>query len=242
MRQRDTSRNFNLFLPRTRQRRESINASSFLTSNLLWWIRPGTSGSGTSWPDSTGNGNNAAVSNTSWAYDVPGSISALNGSSQHVSVNDVALLRITGNLTISALCMFNVLPVGGQYPSLIQKSTDFTGYGLDFSGDTQLIEFLIGNGVNNWVKCTTSAPPVLRWTVYTATYDGLIMILYKDGIQVSSIVSSQNPPTNTAQVIMGRHYSNGAFGWLNGKIGARAIWNRALSATEVYSHSRLWLT
>lgn len=244
MRQRELARPNSPFLPRDRHRRELIHAAPLLTSGLVMWFRPGSGGgSVTTWPDSSGTANPGTIASAQWGFDGPGSIATFNGSSQLVTAANSASLDITGAaVSLSVYLKFTALPAAGKYPSLLAKHVDFRGYGLNTNGDTQVIEFLMGNNtITDWNRTSTPLPATGVWVNYTAVYNGNTMRLFKDGAQVSSLgIITTNPPTTTAGVVIGRHYSSGTFGWFNGSMANAAIWNRALTDREIYDLYRLW--
>jgi hypothetical protein len=77
----------------------------------------------------------------------------------------------------------------------------------------------------------TSAVPANSWTHLAATYDGAMVRLYVNGVQVSShaqtgaISSSANPVQIGGDTIYGQYFQ--------GRIDEVRIYNRALSQAEI---------
>ncbi len=91
----------------------------------------------------------------------------------------------------------------------------------------------IGSTTSNGTAVTTTFNPVANnvWTNLVYTNDGSLGKVYQDGVLIKTITSSGNPILS-GNVSFGRmnHPSYDAF---NGKLDDIAIWNRALSNSEV---------
>ena len=147
---------------------------------------------------------------------------ALRGS---LAVADSAALR-PANLTLEA--WINPQP-GGSYEGIVTKTTDTgwnDGYGLVRVGAN--LRFF----VNNWNGAFVEAPlPVGQWEHVSGTYDGAMLRLYINGVQVAqrayaaAIVQSQQ--------VLSIGASSGGDYRLSATIDDVRVWNVARTAAEL---------
>src|SRR5262249_5241972 len=76
-----------------------------------------------------------------------------------------------------------------------------------------------------------SPTPVGRWTHVPATYDGVTMNLYADGVLLSSTLGSSSPQDGTADILLG-DWVNGGYDF-DGLLDEVRIYDDALTASDV---------
>jgi hypothetical protein len=91
-----------------------------------------------------------------------------------------------------------------------------------------------GNGgyslSSSWSGTTTANV----WTHLTMTYNGSLIMLYKDGVNIYNSTYTQGIGYTTTPVLIGANYGGSPVGNpFNGTIDEVAIFNRTLSATEI---------
>src|SRR5262249_10508725 len=132
--------------------------------------------SGTTAPDSSGNGNNGTLVGSPAPSIAPGKIAraiALTNASDLVSVPDSASLNLTGAFTTSAWVNFNPLPGYGQYPNVVAKLTSpsvYSGFGLFWNSSG--VSGIIGPGTSHWYVTAPYRPTAGTWHHYVTTFDG----------------------------------------------------------------------
>lgn len=217
-----------------------IDASPLLNNNLVFWARTGMSGSGT-WPDSSGNANTVTLDSGTWAFDAPGSVVSLNGSTDYMTAANSSSLNITGELTLSCYCKINAGPGAGKYPNLCGKWTDFTGYGLYVDGGAGTVVAQIGtSGVWRSIGTAYTTGVWTHWAMAVGPHEGIAgtdVRLFKDGkfiARIDNSPSSYYPATNTTALQFGRHYSLPAtYGYLSCIIASATIHNRKFADSEI---------
>ncbi len=185
-------------------------------------------GSGTTWYDLSGNGNNGTLSAAAIGTDVPGNMD-FNGTDENVVIGDPAVLDVsTGDWTVSAWAnqldenkSSNQGIVGkyGSHPSIALMSDN--GIARIFAYTTGGTRSISSGDIadSNW-----------HHVVATHDYDG-DTTLYVDGSsRGTSSTSTDSLANNNSWAIGSRESNNNYF---DGKIAGVHILNRALSAKEV---------
>jgi hypothetical protein len=189
-----------------------------------------SAGSGTTVTDSSGNNNTGTLgSGVSWTTQGRyGNALLFNGSSL-VSVPDTASLNLTAGMTLEAW-VYPTVTLAGWRGVIIKE------------GASQFSYFLFANThVNNQAGMVNiggerivyggSPLPVNTWTHLAATYDGAMLRLYVNGVQVTT-----QPRTGQIGIFSGplRIGGNSAYGeYFQGRIDEVRIYNRALSQSEI---------
>ena len=190
-------------------------------------------GSGTTVVDSSSQGNNGVLSGSpTWATGVYGQSLHLNGTTDYALVPDAASLDITNAITLAAW----VKPekVATQY--LVKKAviSATNGYELSLASSGKAFvrfnQFTSADGFR--INSTTSYPTDGNtWMHLAATYDGVTMRLYVNGVQEASLAATFAIATNNLSLGIGAQ-SNGATLFQGGMDEAR-VYCRALSASEI---------
>jgi uncharacterized repeat protein (TIGR01451 family) len=198
-------------------------------------------GSGTVLVDGSTFTNDASiVSSPAWAAGKVGTYALdLNGTSQYAFVPDDASLDLTNQITIAAW----IKPEQYATQDLINKATNGVtdGYELTLATtktdpSSQKVFFRINqvaNGDNLRINATTEYPINGTWMHVAATYDGAIMRLYINGIQESSIATTELIATNNLPLTIGAQDATNASHWFRGWMDDALVYNRALNLSEI---------
>jgi len=210
-----------------------FGAPSIVTSGLVLNLDAANNksypGSGTTWTDLSGNGNNGTLTNfgsqTIWNKDNGGSI-VFDGTNDYASFSDANLLPTAG-LTV---CAWFKTTVANKW--IIDKSNGgiTNGYLLAGTSAGNMVFYINNISVNSNPSTVTSG----LWINIVGTWTpSNSLILYQNGVQVAtnttSIPATINNPSANLQI--GRRAT--AVDYWNGNIAQTQIYNRALTASEV---------
>jgi len=187
-------------------------------------------GSGTTWYDKSGNGNNGTLTNG--PTFATGSI-VFDGVDDYVGVPDNTVLDFTGSVNLTSEVWINF----NQYKdiSFVNAKGDgggqSTAYNYFFIGTSTSFYFRISNGVTtqNSPSIGSTTLPVNTWGHVVAVLDTTAIRLYLNGIERGTATTRTIDPkaNNHPFLISSPSYA------LNGKIAMSKIYNRALTAQEV---------
>jgi hypothetical protein len=232
----------------------SISASSTnfdLTRGLVgYWQFDGTGGSVV---DSSGNGNNGVFINSNRGpgrYRQALELSGANDS--HVSIPATPSLdNFTNQVTVTAWVFPDVAPEGfkvvasRQVQELLHPDQFYLGFGPQ--GGQMHYKWHLGTDNNGALvegDIYTGTPASNRWIHMAGVYDGSIMRLYIDGVEIGSqpltgrILVDDNPVTIGGEE--NGSESRVVDGEFDGRIDEVRLYNRALSAAEIqaiYQHT-----
>jgi hypothetical protein len=190
-------------------------------------------GSGTSWSDVSGEGNNGTLVNgVGYSGDNLGSLS-FDGVDDYVNLGD---LDLPAPFTLSIWFKGNTT---NQFCGLLNKSSseNFGAWGLYGSSDASYVRFgfvntsnsqrVISNTNFNDIKANT-------WVNYVGTYDFSNLRLYRNGVEIASAAETTTPvSTNDIASIGNRVVTNRSDRAYAGLLSSAKIYNRALTASEV---------
>jgi len=183
------------------------------------------SGSGTTWTDMSGLGNNGTLKNgPTFNANNAGSI-VFDGSDDNVDVSSSSSLNFTDVISLSCWFNFTVLPDGEL--GLFRKTNQWQ-LGLS---NSNTIRCLIGTNLTtgwttgNDVSYTFSTN---TWYNMVMTYNGSNMLIYVNNSLVKTATVTGSIVTDGTKVQIGYHNRI-----LNGKISNCSIYNRALTAAEI---------
>ena len=215
--------------------------SGIVTDGLVLWldagISPSYAGSGTTWTDISGNGNNGTLTNgPTYNSDNGGSI-VFDGVNDGVQLTHNSDWVITSSTKFSLCCWFYVEPTT-QASSMIfsyQKCISPTIQILIFN---TTLRFRVNANIDVYATYNTNVTG--GWKYAVATFDGASnLTLYVNGSNVASTTNSDwsgwnAPPLGDTEVWLGRRYPCGGTNELTGKIAQFSYYkNKALSAAEV---------
>jgi thermitase len=206
-----------------------------LTSGLIgyWTFNEGT---GSVAHDQSGNGYNAALSNTTWATGLFSFGLSFNGSN---SQGVTSAIPFTNAFSVSA--WVNPAGIGQNANAAIAQADSATGVYLGVDSTGTHYKFIVNNGAGSSGSCAYSGVVSgcaqggtisSGWHLAVGTYDGTTAILYVDGAMAAS--DTFTPPGNASLALnMGRSYTSGAV-W-DGILDDMRLYSRALAAEEVSS-------
>lgn len=182
-------------------------------------------GSGTTWTDLSGNGNNGTLTNG------PTYSSANNGSIVFDGTNDYVQTAYTTQLNNFSICSwFKSTAVSAGYFRIADKKYD-TGF---FFGSNNSLT-LWGGGVKTSGTFNSITLSNNAWHFLAMVRTGTSLTVYGDGItNTNTTVCGSGSIDSTALSIGGSINDGGAQrDWFTGSIAQVSIYNRALSAAEV---------
>jgi chitodextrinase len=186
-------------------------------------------GTGSALTDSSGNENHGTISGAIWtASGRFGSALSFDGTNDVATVNDASSLDLTAGMTLEAW----VFPTGlTQWrPVIVKERSGHAAYALHGNTDTNRPGGEISLPANRDVRGTTTLP-VNTWTHLAVTYDGTMLRLYVDGLEVASRAVSGSIVTSTGALRIGGHTNRAEY--FQGRIDEVRIYNRALTAGEI---------
>ena len=182
-------------------------------------------GSGTTWKDLSGNGNDGTLVNGPTFDSGNGGSLVFDGSNDHVTLGYKENL-VGNNITHEAW-------VNASYMSNwhgIISNMDSWGYGFSLQmGPTQNIAAM----VSGYYLKTSWSPLINTWYHIVATHrdSDNLNVLYVNGVQESTLTRSILYETNPITTI-GVFYTQNSLRF-NGKMGTIKIYNRALTPQEI---------
>lgn len=174
-------------------------------------------------------GNNT-ISADSLTYNSDGTFS-FNGSSNYMRFPENSAFNVQ-NPTIECWVRPNAL---SQYGFWFEKGTVNTQYSLFQEGSN--IQWRTHNGSTIVTQSLSSSNiSTTNYSQVVATIEGGQKKIYVNGVLKASTAWTSTIPTNANGCSIGAYggYSGGRSYWYNGSIGSVKVYNRALTAEEVY--------
>ena len=188
-------------------------------------------GTGTTWYDLSGNGNNGTNSNITYS-STNGGIFYFNNSSSVSLISNSPSLNPTTGLTIESWVKFD----GNSNDFIFEKGNVNTQYSL-FSHSTDIVFRTkhSGDGLYHTQSPAKSTVGVVngQWHHIVGSWDGSTKIIYVDGILRNSVSKSGNLVTQTTGAAVGRFGGTSTGYYFGGYIPKVALYNRALTAEEI---------
>jgi hypothetical protein len=181
--------------------------------------------------DTSGNGNVGSIVDATWAAGRSGTALSFTSKSL-VTVADSASLDLTAGMTLEAW----VRPAttnNAVRPVIVKEWTNSFGYGLFSSGGSTSAGRPMGMVRTTMDRRAIGSSPVPTntWTHLAVTYDGSVVRLYVNGVQVGSIAASGPITAGTGALQLGGlSQSSDVF---RGLMDDVRIYNRALTASEI---------
>ena len=190
-------------------------------------------GSGTTWTDLSGRGNNGTLNGATYNSANGGNIS-FNGSNDYGAISSSSSNILT---TLTLECWFKRIGVpGGGFHVLFQKEGGYSGagvYGLRCNDlGTAYGNISTGSGINEqFYLYSTTTIAGNTWYHISMTYDsGYNMKLYVNAVLENSRSDIGVVPfQNSSSIVIGTGDSR----YTNGNIASMKIYNRALTAAEI---------
>jgi hypothetical protein len=191
-------------------------------------------GSGTTWFDKSGRGNNGTLTNgPTFNTGSLGSI-VFDGTNDYVDCGNSPTLNNTLQISVSMWYRSNALPVSPFYTYCLMSSQQLTPpyNGIDVRGSSiNTLSFAIAiNNSESLVQLGNIT--VGQWINVVATYNGNFINGYRNGILVQSVSKTGSIDVSTQSLWIG---NNPSFTprYYNGNIATTQIYNRALTSQEI---------
>ncbi|MDY6966896.1 MAG: LamG domain-containing protein [Halobacteriota archaeon] len=194
-------------------------------------------GTGTILNDLSKNGNTGTIYNGTWAASEHGGCLSFNGTNTYVNCGTGSTLAITNKITVEVIIKAETVPAD-KWPGVVGKYQHSNKYSflLHLNPD-QTAAFVIGNGttVRTPLNSISEIAGTGEWCHLVGVCDENVVYIYVNGVQTNQKTISFTLGTNDLSVNIGR-WGGGAGDAFNGTIDFVRIYNRAMSATEVYNH------
>lgn len=212
---------------------ELKNTSLFNDSNLISYYRmEGNSN------DSKGSNNGSDTSVTySASYGKFGQGASFNGTTSMISLGDVNAFELTNNFTVFAWVKSGA---NGAFQGIVGKAqeTTYQGWNLAKESDNKY-KFIMFNGNAPGYHAATAnsaSTDTTNWIFLAGVRDSGTATIYINAT-AQTTTTTQAPLAATSQpALIGRYYGNTNNYYWNGYIDEVAIFNRALSATEISNY------
>ena len=204
-------------------------APSIVTNGLILNLDAGNPasypGSGITWTDLSGNGNNGTLINGPTFNSADGGSIVLDGSNDYIEIPHNAVFNFTTGLTISSWIKTTMSV--DAYIATKQENSFFFAIGPAGTTAGKASFFLNGTS-GGWLQSTATVSTG-NWVNLIATWSSNISSIYVNGILDISATRSGTLSTGPNSVY---------FGWRNvnqflGNLSNYQFYNRALSAPEV---------
>lgn len=183
--------------------------------------------------DTSGNNNNGTSVNTSQVLGQFANARRFNGTSSYIEIGNSASLNPTTEITIETWIKWNINPASGaQWAQIINKNVD-NQYQIQHNYNNSAFEFAIRTNVNRRYVLGTTVPQQGVWYHVVGTYNGSSMRIYVNGNLENTISLTGTIQSSTTPLRIGSRTSGDRF--FNGDIDEVAIYNRALTGTEISS-------
>jgi len=164
------------------------------------------------------------------------SMSFDSASSDYIDCGNDNSLDITGSLSIS---FWIYGQTNTTHTGVITKTPNTTSissnaqYHIQFQSSNQLRFVVTGCDLKAGTETTGTIPTVDvdSWQHFIMTWNGTDeMIVYKNGVEVATKTQSTTIVSNTSDLLIGHRQG---YGYLDGQLDEVAIWNTALTSTQV---------
>ena len=196
------------------------------------------SGSGTTWTDRSGNGNNGTLTNGPTFDSGNGGSIDFDGIDDHVNLGNDSSFDLTSEFSLE------IFFFGGSgrdgYGGLLNKAGDgnFGNWGIYGDAVNDYIRFGYRSTNGGQIEINASSYSDISteaWVHYLGVFLGTSLYLYRNGALVSSagVTSShQTPETNSYNAAIGRRLANSGYE-VDFKVSVARVYNKALSVDEV---------
>ena len=206
----------------------SSTPGSHYAGLLGWWRLEETSG--TVAADSSGYNHGGTISGTTSMNGVADNALNFNGSSDRINLGNPSALNFAGEITLSAWVR----------PEATNGFRNIMAHGYTFNPNAEVLlrihdgVYQVGswNGQNAVAAGGNANSDLNTWVHITGVYDGSHWRLYRNGVQIAVIASSQGALTVNDDWVIGSA-SNLSGRYFDGGVDDVRIYGRGLSAAEV---------
>jgi hypothetical protein len=201
-----------------------------------WWTFDGKNMTNATATESALGNNATLVAMTMANSAVMGKLGqalSFNGSSKYMTSTAPTSLNSPSAITVSAWIILNESPaVQKAAVSHMMSSNPFSGFELGVDVGNKAYFHAGGTYVANELASSATLTQG-KWYHLVGVYDGTRSYLYINGALDTSAIRTNNLGVSSEPIDIGTNYDRGRF--FNGKIDDLRIYNRALSATEIYN-------
>jgi len=205
----------------------SNNTASVNTSGLVGYWRF-EEGSGTTASDSSGNGNSGTLYNSPiWTNGYFGNALGFDGVDDYVNLPSTVQLT---NQSFTIMSWMKPSSLTGNYQMFGPTQWNAVGIGLVAGSNQIFCQFNTG-GLN--IQSSAIVPNTNQWYHVVCSFDWSTSLLsiYVNGTRINSWTAT-NPSFNWNNFYIGSQGPDGNL--FNGTIDEVQVWNRALTASEIY--------
>jgi len=190
-------------------------------------------GSGDTWFDLSGNGNNGTLNGAGYDNGSLGSLS-FDETDDNVNCGDNDIFKISSTLTLEAWFRISTYV---NWSGIIGKSNTVKGvYVMHLSASAQRVRFSY-NSVSPWTVNIIDGNTTLntnQWYHSVITYDGTNVNFYINGsLDKTQNIGSITFDTGSGFPVTLGQDPPGTNEFFNGRIAKASIYNRALTASEI---------
>jgi hypothetical protein len=208
------------------------HSPSIITQNLVLCLDAANSksypGSGTTWTDLSGNGNNGTLAGGVGYSSSNGGSLTFDGTDDGVNCGTNAVLNVGNNITANAWFYVNSISV---YQPIVSKVLSDGSLGWEVANSSGTFRTTFRPSATQ-INLTAGSLVVGNWYMGTMTFDGTTARLYLNGVQTGSTTTGGPVTLNSTQPLQ-----IGTRGipsnWYNGNISQVSIYNRALTPQEI---------
>ena len=218
----------------TNEGRTHIATKGIVQSGLVLNLDAGVSssypGSGTTWTDLSGNGNNGSLVNgVGYNSGNLGSLS-FDGVDDEIFIDNSSSINFSGTQQYTALIWAYPLLGGTTWHGLISKGNS-QQYALTINSPNAHLHYETNQGGVSALNSSNSSVVVNTWQFFGMRFDGTNKTIWKN----ASIIATQsattlNSASNTEQLRIGEGNNGEQF---RGNISQVSIYNRALTPQEI---------
>ena len=198
-------------------------------------------GTGTTWTDLSGNGNNGTLVNGPTYSSANGGSIVFDGTNDIVNCGNQSSINITGTgITLSAFVYRTVANGAVVYARIIEKAATYPQlqYSLVTTGANDpvgegrlLFDLYIGSSLSASLKGITRLE-LNTWYSVIATYDGSFKRLYLNGNLEGQLAVTGSITSTASSLVLGDYLAAGGNAF-KGNIAQASLYNRALTAAEI---------
>jgi hypothetical protein len=201
---------------------------SGLVLNLDAGVSSSYPGSGTTWTDLSGNGNNGTLLNGVGYVGTNGGALSFDGVDDNITTGKVLVPR-TGQFHIEGWCYLNQTNINCMFVTQYNNDSD-AGRFLCFFGNDGTIRMHDGGGV---MTGTTPSYSANQWYYVAFQRDSSNLCnIFVNGVKQTTGATKTTTLENT-NTIIGIRGSNTSGIFYNGRMSNVRIYNRALTAAEI---------
>ena len=187
-------------------------------------------GSGTTWKDLSGNGNNGTLTNGPTFNSGSGGSIVFNGSSQYAQILADGKSTVFDTQTYTIESIFQITGVENVLWSFDYTSHSNVFYSQHLRESNSYLYFLWNDG-STFRYISAAAPNLNNWAIVSATFASGYQAIYFNGSLLISSVRADVITYYNQEVWIGR--GNYPSSYFSGKIASTKFYNRALTAAEI---------